>query len=224
MKITKQFLLDLYGCDLDEENIERGLKNFDYVVKKCLTPREKKVLDMRYNQNLTLQAIGNALGTSRERVRQIEYEAIKKLQSPRSFSQVFAHDIDLEIEKLRNERIELLDKLQVEVKDLHKFLEWVKAFPDELVDVKNAIVKKSVVLEPIERLELSARSYNALKRQRINTIKDLLELKESDLFYIRNLGVKSANEIINKIRLMGLAFQNEDLLLEDEQEGFEDYE
>ena len=224
MEITKQFLLDLYGCDLDDENIERGLKNFDYVVKKCLTPRQEKVLDMRYNQNLTLQAIGNALGTTRERVRQIEYEAIKKLQSPRSFSQVFAHDIDLEIEKLRNERIELLDRLQVEVKDLHKFLEWVKAFPDELVDVKNAIVKKSVVLEPIERLELSARSYNALKRQRINTIKDLLELKESDLFYIRNLGVKSANEIINKIRLMGLSFQNEELLLEDEEEDFEDYE
>ena len=224
MKITKQFLLDLYGCDLSEENIERGLKNFDYIAKKYLTPREEKVLDMRYNQNLTLQAIGNELGTTRERIRQIEFQAIKKLQLPRSFSQVFAHDIDLEIEKLRNERVELLDRLQVEVKDLHKFLEWVKAFPDELVDAKKEIVKKSVVLESIERLQLSARSYNALKRQRINTIKDLLELKESDLFYIRNLGVKSANEIINKIRLMGLSFQNEELLLEDEEEGFEDYE
>jgi len=51
-----------------------------------LTPKEEKVLRMRYGiegaGELTLQEIGNILGVSRERIRQIEAQALEKLRQP----------------------------------------------------------------------------------------------------------------------------------------------
>lgn len=52
--------------------------------------------------------------------------------------------------------------------------------------------------EPIEALDLSKRSYNALKRSQIKTLGELSRLSEADLYRIRNLGVTSIREIIRK--------------------------
>jgi RNA polymerase primary sigma factor len=49
-----------------------------------LTPREQKVLRMRFGigerQSCTLEEIGQAFGLTRERIRQIEANALKKLK------------------------------------------------------------------------------------------------------------------------------------------------
>ncbi len=51
-----------------------------------LTGRERRILELRYGLNeqnpLTLEQIGQTLGLTRERVRQLESEALKKLRSP----------------------------------------------------------------------------------------------------------------------------------------------
>ena len=51
-----------------------------------LTPREKKVITLRFgldgDEPLTLREIGEAVGVSRERARQIEEEALEKLRRP----------------------------------------------------------------------------------------------------------------------------------------------
>ena len=52
-----------------------------------LTPREARVLRLRYgldgNEAHTLKEMGEKLGLSRERIRQIEREALRKLRHPR---------------------------------------------------------------------------------------------------------------------------------------------
>ena len=52
---------------------------------------------------------------------------------------------------------------------------------------------------PIDRLNLSTRSYNALRRNGISTTSELALLSEEDIFAMKNLGQKSAQEILNKL-------------------------
>ena len=51
-----------------------------------LTPREAKVLGMRFGigerSNHTLEEIGQDFGVTRERIRQIEAKALRKLRHP----------------------------------------------------------------------------------------------------------------------------------------------
>lgn len=51
----------------------------------------------------------------------------------------------------------------------------------------------------IKSLGLSVRSENALIKNNIATVSDLIVLSEDDLYQMRNLGVKSVNEILEKI-------------------------
>lgn len=62
----------------------------------------------------------------------------------------------------------------------------------------------------IEELELSVRSYNCLKRAGINTIEDLTSRTEDEMHKIRNLGLKSLNEIKNILKEKGLGFKEEE--------------
>lgn len=47
-----------------------------------LTPREQKVMRMRFHDDLTIEAVGCELFITRERARQIEMKALRKLRHP----------------------------------------------------------------------------------------------------------------------------------------------
>ena len=53
---------------------------------------------------------------------------------------------------------------------------------------------------PTEELQLSVRTYNALKRARINSVADLLDYSQEDLLEIKNFGAKSAEEVIGALQ------------------------
>ncbi len=53
---------------------------------------------------------------------------------------------------------------------------------------------------PIERMELSVRAYNCLKRAKISTVEELLDMTVEDLIHVRNLGRKCAEEVIDKVK------------------------
>jgi RNA polymerase primary sigma factor len=61
----------------------------DVMLEQCLTHRERKILYLHYGlddgEEKTLQSIGTLLGVTRERIRQIRNQALKKLvESPQS--------------------------------------------------------------------------------------------------------------------------------------------
>ena len=71
--------------------------------------------------------------------------------------------------------------------------------------------KKERVLETsIEDLELSARSFNCLKRAGISTVEDLTNKTEAEMMKVRNLGKKSLDEVTNKLHSLGLDFASND--------------
>lgn len=56
---------------------------------------------------------------------------------------------------------------------------------------------------PIDKMDLSVRSFNCLKRAGINTLYDLLQIDREKFFQIRNLGMKSKLEVIDKLEEIG---------------------
>ena len=62
---------------------------------------------------------------------------------------------------------------------------------------------------PVEDLELTVRSYNCLKREGVDTIGQLATMTEEELMNIRNLGMKSVDEIRSKLLEYGYALDSE---------------
>lgn len=64
---------------------------------------------------------------------------------------------------------------------------------------------------PVEDLELTVRSYNCLKREGVDTIGQLATMTEEELMNIRNLGMKSVDEIRSKLTEYGYSMESEGL-------------
>ncbi|RLE22099.1 MAG: hypothetical protein DRJ65_14620 [Acidobacteria bacterium] len=64
----------------------RTLKDHTNSVLKSLTPREEQVLKLRFGigdgTEHTLEEVGRTFNVTRERIRQIEYKALRKLRHP----------------------------------------------------------------------------------------------------------------------------------------------
>ena len=60
----------------------------------------------------------------------------------------------------------------------------------------------------IDELELSVRSYNCLKRAGINTVGELCNKTPDDMMKVRNLGRKSLEEVLAKLKDMGLSLRS----------------
>ena len=71
--------------------------------------------------------------------------------------------------------------------------------------------KEKVLEMSIDELELSVRSHNCLKRAGINTVEELCNRTPEDMMKVRNLGRKSLEEVLAKLKELGLSLnQSED--------------
>ncbi len=64
--------------------------------------------------------------------------------------------------------------------------------------------KEKAIDMSIDELELSVRSYNCLKRAGINTVAELVNKTPDDMMKVRNLGRKSLEEVLQKLKDLGL--------------------
>jgi DNA-binding CsgD family transcriptional regulator len=145
----------------------------------CLTDRERSMIFERYDNGYTLQKIADNHNVTRERVRQIEANALRKLRKKiylRAFLENKTWDV-LEVEKA-------------------KIIE---------MEIKNNLEEPAHNLSGIDELdEISVRSYNSLRRAKIETLQDLRKVilgkpiygEETGYRKIRNFGVKSKLEVI----------------------------
>ncbi len=73
----------------------------------------------------------------------------------------------------------------------------------EIMVEKGENPQEKVLEMTIEELDLSVRSFNCLKRAGINTVEDLINKSEEEMMKVRNLGKKSLEEVIAKLRSLG---------------------
>jgi len=80
------FIADLDAPSPYMEFVDTSLKEEISKVLSTLTLREEKVIRMRFgigeNTDYTLEEVGDVFGLTRERIRQIENKALRKLQHP----------------------------------------------------------------------------------------------------------------------------------------------
>lgn len=168
-----------------------------------LSDREQRVIELRYRFGMTLEGAGKEMQVTRERIRQVEIRAIRKLsynihrfQKP---DQVEMHDYE---ELLRENQVlrSAFDNLVGVIHDV---------YPQILEKVKEAQRKAEadvVENKHIEELELSVRSYNCLIRAGLNTVGKVIEFDrnpKTSWLNVRNLGRKSIEEI--RVRLFEFA-------------------
>ena len=91
------------------------------------------------------------------------------------------------------------------------FIELCENMSDMQIMVSKEEDEQVKVLEmPIEEMDLSVRSYNCLKRANINTVDDLIKKSKNDMLKVRNLGLKSIEEVVAKLESYGLGLRDEE--------------
>lgn len=203
MEITDLYPLNLAKTVFDDED---GARN-TYIpgisaALATLTEREQGVIMMRFQQKKTLEQCGKECGVTRERIRQIEAKAIRKLRHPSRVNMMKAVPLTE------------LQAQYTEYKKLESDYEWLKKAFETLTAQKAEpgviipIVEHAAMLDtPIENLDLSVRSYNCLRRAGVKTMRDIAEMTEDKLMKVRNLGRKSMLEVMAKLKEYGLTLK-----------------
>ncbi len=92
------FIEDVDAVSPHEASIKENLRKNLSRVLGTLTPREEQVLRMRFGidneVDLTLEEVGKSFSVTRERIRQIEAKALKKLKHPNRKKQLESFVID----------------------------------------------------------------------------------------------------------------------------------
>jgi DNA-directed RNA polymerase subunit alpha len=76
-------------------------------------------------------------------------------------------------------------------------------------DRPSIIVSPEIYQAPIEKLGLSPRTLNCLKRAHITKVGQVLEMSNSELLKIRNFGEKTLEEILGKMKSHGMLSEQE---------------
>ena len=82
------------------------------------------------------------------------------------------------------------------------------ALETEFLVEKDDKGKDKVFEMTVEELDLSVRSFNCLKRAGINTVEELINKSEEEMMKVRNLGVKSLEEVQAKLASLGLSLRS----------------
>lgn len=157
-----------------------------------LTEREKSVILMRFYEHKTLDECGAVIGTQRERCRQVEAKALRKLRHPKC-SYILVHGVKAYMDKRIEEGID--GRLEDRRKELEA--EYMRKVAELSRENSEALLQNRINEVTIEEMGLSIRPYNCLKRAGLETIGDILTKRRTveDALKIRNLGKKSLEEI-----------------------------
>ena len=158
-----------------------------------LAPRERQAILYYFRDGKTLRDVGKLISVSPERARQIIVRAARKMRHPSK-----RRCIDYTDQEIRH-----IIELDAKERDLSVMEQRLR---DKESSILTAYEERKKALgkgKTIECLELSARSYNALKRADINTLEELDEIIEMEGHYgllrLRNMGKKCVAEVLEKL-------------------------
>lgn len=212
MKMNKTEIKDveyplnlLWAVTEDEEILENAdmIPDLDGSIAYALytlTERERKIIMLRFSDNMTYDKIAAIFNITRERIRQVESKGLRKLRHPSRIKYFYKgiRGLLLDIQSNYGHSLaELEDKLI-------KLCKLNEEAADKVIE-NHSPIRKMYESEKIKIIDacFSVRTYNCLTRAGIDTLGKLSRLSYNELKNIRNLGQKSIAEIIEKLNRYG---------------------
>lgn len=194
------------------KGLQSALKQTLYhsTLENYLSKQQIEILRLVWDGDYTMDFIGNELGLTRERVRQIFTSSLNKiLRVSKDFGSV-----ELENIKLKKENIRLQNELNLIKKEIGYKESISKASEEENVEVNylNILVEKfSIEIKYDNDVSsyLSVRALNITHAHYIETIGDLVSFGKKRIRGLRNLGKKTIQEFDEVLQNLGLKFIDE---------------
>lgn len=160
------------------------------ISKKALSEKEDFVIVSHFKENKSLAEIGASLGVTKQRVAAIMKNAISKLRHPTNLMYFTSRRT---VDEMLKSKIE---ERKADL-DYEAALEIIRCHVGNYLDM------------PIQHMEISTRTKNALIRCGIRSVRQLAQYSEYDMTKVRNLGFLGLEEIKQELQLHGLGFAND---------------
>lgn len=179
-------------------------------IRNCLTEKEFQVISKWYGLEgrvMSVSEIATDQSVSSNRIRQTEALAIRKIRSARALpsilkpSEAQAKTVDNIIDRLKALRQDPLFQEEFVLRqELRKITFTPYACAEKAKEFLNGEVEDQT---EIECLNLTTRTYRALRRAEIYTISDIINYPYMDWLRIKNLGLGSIREVESKMQKFG---------------------
>lgn len=166
-----------------------------------LSPREERVLELRYKERWTRAKIGEEFCLSDSRAAQLEHRALRKLRHPGRFYILRSGLIGW-----KNQQCEAEYKRGLEE---GKELGYRKCLDDLKKGKTTEGFNVDILSKSFDELNISMRSKNAMIAKGYRTVGDIIHLYEDEILHIRNFGQKSICEVacvLNSLGIIGTAW------------------
>ena len=199
-------------------------ESVDYVISNLLIKQEQDVILKIYRDNLTYIEIANELSITAERIRQIRHHVAHKLKQKHRFD-IMKYGLSnykyIEDYKTKNGKSiisKFLEDMNFEKVDglTELSLNKLKFIRDEIngaiaekINNNESITSEHTLNDSIELLDLTARPYNAVAHAGYHYISDFIGKTYADILSIRNMGMKAADELIEKLKNKGIIIKKE---------------
>lgn len=187
-----------------------------------LSDREADVLRYRYQKNKTYEELTEVFGVGRERIRQIEHKALRRMRR-QTVAKLLRMGVSAWMDELIEESAERIAEERIP-KQVHQILTERLAWAEEKQNEKEAellrLARDGEMEDPkvilaenitVEEMELSVRSYNCIKRAGMKTAADIIAKTYEEMSEVRNLGRKSLEEIILKLKELGFELKRSEV-------------
>ncbi len=199
----ENLLLDM-GLIVPEENMGAAAKRLEEVLSK-LNERERTIILSYYSEGRTLQELGDQLGISRERVRQIKEKRVKRLRNRTVVRYV------LEGLSFMQEYFDLIRGLEGRIDELTAENERLKR---QLSGETEETVAEKGDKEELDRIALesmgfSVRAFDVLFMHDYRTAGDFVGKTENDIRGLHGVGEETFEDICRVLEKYGISLGKE---------------
>lgn len=170
------------------------LAGLQYVLS-LLDEREQNILHQRYQEQKVRSAIGTSLGISQERIRQIELKVLRKMRLPSRWSYI------------QYGVAGYLKRRSTGEYNRGYTLGYKAGYENGAEDTNRGIdspLSDELLRSPVESLNLSIRARMVLSQAQYSHISDLVKLDQWEIWALRGMGKKTADEIARALHKQGI--------------------